>query len=546
MERHPMLQSVKDKCPEIFPFMRQCYEQPTWLSFGDFTMLSQRGCQQGDPCGPAVFCLGIQDMIESLEAEFNIWYMDDGTIGGTPEVVIKDLQTVITKSAEVGLQLNFAKCEVKILGVTDLAERAHILQTLNQIAPGIVERPDDIELLGSPLTISGIRSAIQRKLNKLRTMVGRMEKLNSHHSYCLLRSSLSIPQLNYLLRTTPCWNALTELEEYDRTLKAAMERIVNCRFAGNSWDEATLPVKLGGLGLRNATNLCYSSFLGSVHSVTDLVGSIVPSFSLSSDIPAVEALGAWASISQSDFPPESDRKFQHKWDLALCSRQQHDLSEKCSSVTSKARLLANIGSEAGAWLNAFPFSSLGTLLDDQSFRIAVSLRLGLPLCVPHTCVCGVQVDELGLHGLSCKYSAGRYARHAIVNDLLKRALVTSKVPAMLEPTGCNRSDDKKPDGLTLVPWHNGKPLVWDFTCADTLARSYVSGNSRKAGHAARKREAHKLWLYRNLVQNFHVVPVCIETLGTVGEAGLKLIRRIAISYRMSLRVTLVYPLVDGN
>jgi len=101
--------------------------------------------------------------------------------------------------------------------------------------------------------------------------------------------------------------------------------------------------------------------------------------------------------------------------------------------------------------------------------------------------------------------------------------VTCKVPALLEPTGCNRVDGKKPDGLTLVPWQNGKPMVWDFTCADTLARSYVIGNTKKA---APKRESYKLGLYQNLEQNFHIVPVCIETLSTFGESALKLIRRI--------------------
>lgn len=55
IERHPVLLATKEKCPEIFPFIRQCYEQPTWLTFGEFGMLSQRGCQQGDPCGARRF-----------------------------------------------------------------------------------------------------------------------------------------------------------------------------------------------------------------------------------------------------------------------------------------------------------------------------------------------------------------------------------------------------------------------------------------------------------------------------------------------------------
>ena len=157
---------------------------------------------------------------------------------------------------------------------------------------------------------------------------------------------------------------------------------------------------------------------------------------------------------------------------------------------------------------------------------SISLRIGMRLCVAHTCVCGEQADEFGYHGLVCKKSLGRYARHAMANDLFKRVLNTSKVPALLEPTGCNRTDGKKPDGLTLVPWQGGKPLVWDFTCAHTLAASYVNGNSKKAGSAAQVRETHKRWLYRNLVSNFHFVPICVETLGTFGEDGLKLVKRI--------------------
>lgn len=76
IERQPFLKATKEKCPEIYPFIHQCYSEPTWLTFGDFGMLSQRGCQQGDPCGPALFCLGINNMVVSLASEFNIWTTD--------------------------------------------------------------------------------------------------------------------------------------------------------------------------------------------------------------------------------------------------------------------------------------------------------------------------------------------------------------------------------------------------------------------------------------------------------------------------------------
>ena len=63
------------------------------------------------------------------------------------------------------------------------------------------------------------------------------------------------------------------------------------------------------------------------------------------------------------------------------------------------------------------------------------------------------MDKLGTHELSCRFSAGRHYRHAMLNDILHRALSSANVP---EPTGLDRADGKRPDGITMVPWSNGR------------------------------------------------------------------------------------------
>ncbi|XP_063371156.1 zinc finger protein 596-like [Cydia amplana] len=45
-----------------------------------------------------------------------------------------------------------------------------------------------------------------------------------------------------------------------------------------------------------------------------------------------------------------------------------------------------------------------------------------------------------------------------------KALVSANVPCVLEPPGLCRTDGKRPDGLTLVPWQKGRCLLWDATC----------------------------------------------------------------------------------
>jgi hypothetical protein len=44
---------------------------------------------------------------------------------------------------------------------------------------------------------------------------------------------------------------------------------------------------------------------------------------------------------------------------------------------------------------------------------------------------------------------------------------------LLNPNGLSRDDGKRPDGMILVPWIKGQPIVWDVTIVDTLADSYL-------------------------------------------------------------------------
>ena len=97
------------------------------------------------------------------------------------------------------------------------------------------------------------------------------------------------------------------------------------------------------------------------------------------------------------------------------------------------------------------------------------------LCVGHTCHCGKRVERDGLHGLSCTKNAGR--RHATLNSLIKQTLGSLDLPSMLEPRGLYRTDGKRPDGVTMIPWEMGKQLVWDVTVVDALAPSRLNQGS---------------------------------------------------------------------
>ena len=50
--------------------------------------------------------------------------------------------------------------------------------------------------------------------------------------------------------------------------------------------------------------------------------------------------------------------------------------------------------------------------------------------------------------------------------------------------------------------------------------------SQEAGRAAQQAESTKLTLYEELTQNYNVIPIATETLGSWGPMGLKFVREI--------------------
>ena len=89
------------------------------------------------------------------------------------------------------------------------------------------------------------------------------------------------------------------------------------------------------------------------------------------------------------------------------------------------------------------------------------------------------------------------------------------------------TDGKRPDGITLVPWKNGKLLVWDTTCPDTFAPSYISSAiSGEAGAVASLAEQRKRAKYINLGLCHLFQLVAIETTGAICPQSLEFLKEL--------------------
>jgi hypothetical protein len=69
----------------------------------------------------------------------------------------------------------------------------------------------------------------------------------------------------------------------------------------------------------------------------------------------------------------------------LISQQNDSANEEAilnwSLITTMKPLEIPTPYDQKIWLHAHPSTSLGTLLDNQSFRISICLRLGIPICM---------------------------------------------------------------------------------------------------------------------------------------------------------------------
>ena len=165
-----------------------------------------------------------------------------------------------------------------------------------------------------------------------------------------------------------------------------------------------------------------------------------------------DALKRWFELGKIEMAPKNE--IQKNWTEPIFDSEIADLNLRLEPTDVK-RFNAFQDRFNSQCLKVIPCKSLRLKLSNQQLRIALGLRLGSKICERHKCVCEKDVTEDGWHGLSCLKSAGRFSRHSNVNAFIKQNLSSTHIPSVLEPRHPYRTNQKRPDGLTLVPWAVG-------------------------------------------------------------------------------------------
>ena len=116
LKRDKILDTVFRKRRQVYNYTHSAYSESSHLFFGEKVIQSQEGCQQGDPEGPALFSDTIQDLVNQMVSQYNVWYLDDGNLSDDYRTVLEDLKRIIASADEYGLSLEKTKCYLISLG----------------------------------------------------------------------------------------------------------------------------------------------------------------------------------------------------------------------------------------------------------------------------------------------------------------------------------------------------------------------------------------------------------------------------------------------
>ena len=168
----------------------------------------------------AIFCVSIHDLCSQLRSEFNVWYLDDDSGGGSLEGFRHNLEIVQHVRSEMGLHLNHQKSKV-------ICTKPVNANPIFSAIPGVrVRDPESIDLLAYSIgDTASITSVINDKIHHLTILGERLQHLTMQDAL-LLHNSFANPKPVYVIQTSPSFLS-PSLQIYDESLKSIVTKVTS-------------------------------------------------------------------------------------------------------------------------------------------------------------------------------------------------------------------------------------------------------------------------------------------------------------------------------
>src|SRR5256714_8370570 len=379
------------------------------------TSLLESGVQQGDPLGPVYFCCGLQSLIDriaALQPVYQKWYMDDGGIVGSPELLLKVWEILKNGGVPLGLELNSKKCEWSWLN-----------PDCNLVCPidGVPRTTkNEIQMLGVPLGSQEFTEKFVKR-DLLDVAEGVMSKLiDFEDTQAAMRLSFGIVRATHFMRTTPLSLWSKQAEEFDE--KVSQKTVFQClgvKPTDEAYAQASVSTTIGGLGVRRILDHANGAFTASWYEAQVITGE------------------KWTKLPDKDCSGvyNSQRTASKATDVAIMAKLK-----AVASPRDAQRLNRLDSPHANAWLSARPSCMDGSdpVLPPRIYGTAVARLLGQPV-FSSSAPCPLCQHD---HPLCCKSSGDRITRHNRLRNLVFKLADTGLLAPELEKLGILGVTDK--------------------------------------------------------------------------------------------------------
>ena len=524
-----------------------CYSQHSLLFFGDYTISSEAGVQQGDPLGPFLFCLVLQKLVLKISVEvpnlrLHSWYMDDGSFFGDSRDVLKAWNIVKDEGPALGLFPNVSKCE--------LISPSFSSSAIHEFEPELKKEAMNMEILGSPIGSKEFcESFLQDKINKkLPILLENLTRLdNPQASYLILLFCASFCKIVWYIRTVPSDLIAVNCQNFDDLILKNFGGILACGLSSQSIKQMQLSTKFGGIGLRSAKNHASAGYISSFFSSKSLAQSFLrtPIFN-----PHIESClsSLNCSLPEEDRVEFSSEPLQQKTLSAKIDRAiSTQLSAECSLI-DKARILCCSAPHASAWIRALPTSL--NKFSNLEWVIAMKRWLGIPIFnEEHMCVaCHKQIMDIhGHHAAVCSVSGDRVKRHNALRDCFHEFCSNAAWGPVKEKPFLLPFSSERPADIFVPNFSGGKGLVVDFACTCPIQQKYVRPASQTVSFTCNKyAQEAKYDIYENRVKSEgHLyLPIVFESFGGMSDDAVDFVKKMlqSVSTRINENKLLVSKL----
>jgi len=523
--RARILALVTEHFPEIARWAHWCYGQPGGedpvLWFAEWVMASKEGVQQGDPLGPLLFSLVIQKLIAAIAAKcpglaLNLWYLDDGVLAGRTADVAAALAVIAELGPDLGLELNLVKNEA-----------VFFWDDTPDPFPKEVERfRDGFELLGSPIGDEAFcRTFIDKfTVKAVAHTLGPLSSLDDPQVvHMLLRLCASYCRVVHLLRAVPTPYAREAIAEFDSAVQKALQHGVGILFDEQALLQLRLPLALGGAGMRRAAEHSAGAYLASVMRAAEVDGW--PAHLASGFAQALDALCAGSGLDSAAVCDPAQLRTQRCFSEAVDKRAFASLLAAAARL-DQARLLSVSGRGAASWLGVIPSADLGYVLTPPEFTVLLKWWCGMDVydSVFACPSCGVAMDRLGYHALTCRHAGSLGVRHNALREIFLDFLCRAGIGATREAPSLLPGSAARPADIFVPNFAAALPACLDFAVTHTqqpniLQRASVCGGAAAEQYEVAVKDAK--FGAECKAAGLVLVPMVVEVFGRWGERSLE-------------------------